>query len=140
MLRRYSDQAAVHDASTSTGGRNPRPARSVNVMELCFDDGMIEQDDNGYENYTHECDFETSIDQIMVNMNDISNKGNPRRNGPRLVRMDIATWKSLTDGSNRMGQRSKKERVRSLITTSSVPTIATVTPSFATTTSGMPTT
>jgi hypothetical protein len=42
------------------------------------------------ENYTHECDFETSIDQIMVNMNDISNKGNPRRNGPRLVRMDIA--------------------------------------------------
>jgi hypothetical protein len=33
----------------------------------------------------------------MVNMNDISNKGNPRRNGPRLVRMDIATWKSLTD-------------------------------------------
>jgi hypothetical protein len=33
----------------------------------------------------------TSIDQIMVNMNDISNKGNPRRNGPRLVRMDIAT-------------------------------------------------
>jgi hypothetical protein len=29
-------------------------------------------------------------------MNDISNKGNPRRNGPRLVRMDIA-MKSLTD-------------------------------------------
>jgi hypothetical protein len=41
------DQAAVHDsASTSTGGRNPRPARSVNVMELCFDDGMIGQDDH----------------------------------------------------------------------------------------------
>jgi hypothetical protein len=99
------DQAAVHDASTSTGGRNPRPARSVNVMELCFDDGMMEQDYNGYENYTHECDFETSIDQIMVNMNDISNKGN-------LVAMDHASfvWISphgslLPTRSNRMGQR-----------------------------------
>jgi hypothetical protein len=97
-------------------------------MELCFDDGMIEQDDhNGYENYTHECDFETSIDQIMV-MNDISNKGNPRRNGPRLVRMDIATWNLLPMIKPHGTASPKKERVRSLITTSNVlPTIATVT-------------
>jgi hypothetical protein len=77
------EQAAVHDAGR-THTTNPRARRSVNQMEIIFDDNTTGNME--YEVCVH--DMDTSIDQLSVFQSDT----NPVR---RKVMMNKSTWTSL---------------------------------------------
>jgi hypothetical protein len=108
-------------------------------MELCFDDGMIEQDDhNGYENYTHECDFETSIEnygqheRYQQQRQPSSQWTTPRSYGYRHMESltdDQTAWDSVSEeGKGKILDYNVKRATNNSNSNSS----------FATTTSGMP--
>jgi hypothetical protein len=62
MLRRYSIKPRFMTVLLSTGGRNQDP-HAVSTSWSYASTMASDKTCNGYE-YTHECDFETSIDQL----------------------------------------------------------------------------
>ncbi len=83
------DQAQAHDGG-NVSSSNPRGRRQVNMTELEFEDGYIDEyNTTSYEVEMH--DMDTPLDQLMVMQTNMT-----ASKGPRPVRLDLATWKSLS--------------------------------------------
>ncbi len=74
-----------------------RPRRQANVTEFVFDDGEIAgvpaEDDYGLQAHVH--DIDTNVEDLLYEAN-VTDTRNSSSNGPRPVRMNASTWRSLS--------------------------------------------
>ena len=92
FVSQLQDAAQTYDAGNKRT-TNPRVRQSVNAHDFSAFSTIFEEEAPQEVNvHNHEVLFEHEDGKYVVNATDFSGKG-----GPRRVRMDFETWKSLTD-------------------------------------------